>query len=176
MKISRLYGKKIIGEGAEGYVVSVETASGGKARLMCADKNEREFYLDLQRVKKADEHAVYVGAGDVLGNAIENDGERFSPLRLGRAAFDQRGNYLGKLAEATARGGKIARVKIGLKNYAAEEVIFGDVIIVRGLKKLKADVCKNGAVLFKKGTPVTRETLERAADAGEYVQTTLKSL
>lgn len=168
MKISQFLGKRIIGEnGKDGYVLSVNT-NGESLYFVCADSEEREFAVDMQNV---------TGFGDsILYNGAESDKKAFTPVRLGKAAFDMRGNYLGNLEDFTLSGGKLKSAKIGKKNYPVEGLIFGDVIIVKDLRRLKSDVVKDGSILFKKGAYITDEVLVEAVAAGEYVQTTLKSL
>ena len=80
------------------------------------------------------------------------------------------------MEEITFKGDKLLKAKIGAKTYSAETLTYGDVIIVKKVKKLKYDVVKDGKVLFGKGTAVTREVLTEAELAGEYVQTNLKTI
>ncbi len=55
-------------------------------------------------------------------------------------------------------------------------MLTGDVAIVKRVKRIKADVVKDGKVIIKKGTPLTAEVLASAEAQGEYVQTNLKSI
>lgn len=168
MKVSQIYGKRILSTlGKEGYVVSVN-ADGRNLCLVCADGNERDFTVDMVNVISFGDPIIYDGTECVERSA--------TPLRLGRAGFDIKGNYLGNVEDFTVSGSKLKSVKIGKKNYPVEGLVFGDVIIVKDVRRLKRDVIKNGTTLFKKGTPLTDEVLKEAAAAGEYVQTTLKSI
>lgn len=168
MKVSSIYGKKIMSTaGKEGYVISVNV-EGQHLFLTCADYNEKEFCVDMQTVISIGDKIIYDGTECINLNAV--------PLRLGRAGFDMRGNYLGNLYDFTITGGKLKTAKIGKKNYPVEGLILGDVIIVKNMRQLKSDVTKAGSTLFKKGTYITDEVLDEAASAGEYVQTTLKSI
>lgn len=167
MKVSELFGKRILGtNGKEGYVISVN-AEGGDICLVCADDSEREFAVDLKNVLSAGDKIIYDGT---------ETGICATPLRLGRAGFDMRGKYLGNLCDFTLSGGKLKFAKIGKKNYPADGIILGDVVIVKDMRRLKSDVTKDGRTLFKKGAYVTDGVLSEAAAEGEYVQTTLKSL
>ena len=167
MKVSELFGKRVLGtNGRDGYVVSVN-AEGRNAWLVCADDNEREFAVDLKNVLSADDKIIYDGT-EVKVCA--------TPLRLGRAGFDMRGKYLGNLCDFTLSRGKLKFAKIGKKNYPADGIILGDIVIVKDLRRLKSDVKKDGKTLFKNGAYVTDEVLSEAAAEGEYVQTTLKTL
>lgn len=168
MKVSSIYGKKIMSTaGKEGYVISVN-ADGQFLFLTCADGNEKEFCVDMATVISIGDKIIYDGTECINYNAV--------PLRLGRASFDMRGNYLGNLEDFTIAGGKLKTAKIGKKNYPVEGLILGDVIIVKNMRQLKSDVTKDGSTLFTKGTYITDEVLAEAASAGEYVQTTLKSI
>lgn len=167
MKLSGFIGKRILSTaGPEGYVLGVSTA-GGALYLDCADCDEKEFTVDMQCVLSVKECIIFNGFTARPQNAM--------PVRLGRACFDMRGMYLGGLEDFTLAGGKLKTARIGKKNYPAEEIISGDIVIVKGAR-LAAPVKKNGKTLFKKGTCVTQELLELAAGEGEYVQTRLKSI
>lgn len=168
MKLSQIFGKRIKSAvGREGYVVSVN-AEGLSLFFVCADEGEREFTVDMQSVISLGDSILY--DGKVCGKTAA------VPVRLGRASFDMRGNYLGNLEDFTVLGGKLKTAKIGKKNYPAEGLILGDVIIVKDLRRLKSNVVKGGTTLFKKGAYVTDDVLSEAAAAGEYVQTTLKTI
>ena len=169
MKISELYGKRVISTaGKEGYVISVNATGGKILCLVCADEGEREFTVDFKNILAFGESVIYEDRQSVLAASV--------PVRLGRAGFDERGNYLGQLEDFTFKGEKLKSAKIGKKNYPAEGLILGDIVIVKDMKRLKKDVEKEGRLLFKKGTFVTEDVLLEAAASGEYVQTTLKTL
>lgn len=168
MKLSQFFGKRIIStDGKEGYVLSVN-ADGQSLFFVCADGNEREFTVDMS-------HVISIG-DSILYDGTESDKKTSSHVRLGRACFDMQGNYLGNLEDVTLSGGKLKTAKIGKKNYPVEGLIWGDVVIVKNLRRLKSDVIKDGVTLFKKGSHITDEMLSEAAAAGEYVQTRLKSI
>lgn len=169
MKVSHLFGKKVIStQGKEGYVISVNAADGKLECLICADENEREFAVDVKNILSAEEKIVF----DDRDTAIK----KAAPLRLGRAGFDEKGNFLGTLEEFTVEGNRLLKAKIGKKTYPAEVLIFGDVIIVKNMRRLKSDVIKDGKVLIKKGTPLTDDVAAYAQEAGELVQANLKTL
>ena len=167
MKVSEFFGKRILGtNGRDGYVVSVN-GDGQNVLLVCADGNEREFCVDFKNILSVGDKLIYDGT------EVEICAK---PLRLGRACFDMQANYLGNLSDFTLSGGRLKTARIGKKNYPADGIILGDVILVKDMRRLKADVKKDGRTLFKKGSFVTDEVLSEAAAEGEYVQTTLKSL
>lgn len=168
MKLSQIYGKTVLGtNGKQGYVISVN-ADGQSLYFVCADDNEREFIVNMENVITLGSKIIYDGK--------ECEKTDAAPVRLGRAGFDMRGKYLGNLEDYTLAGGKLKTARIGKKNYPADGIISGDVIIVKDIRRLKSDVVKNGKTLFKKGDFVTQEMLAEAAAEGEYVQTTLKSI
>lgn len=169
MNISLLYGKKVISTaGKRGYVISVNAAAGKIECLTCADEDEKEFYVDMKNVIKIGDKIIFEDRESVIKAA--------KPIRLGRASYDDKGTYLGNLEEMTYSGGKILRAKIGKKTYPASELICGDVVIARSVKRVKSDVIKDGKVIIKKGTYLTDGVLDTAEKEGEYIQTNLKSL
>lgn len=168
MKVSDFFGKRILSTaGREGYVIGM-SAGEHSLFLICADSDEREFAVDMQCVLSVKEHIIFNGSTAQPQTA--------RPIRLGRAGFDMKGRYLGNLEDFTLSGGKLKTAKIGKKNYPAEGIISGDVIIVKDMPRLSHSVKKNGRTLFEKGAFVTREMLDEAAAEGEYVQTKLKSI
>lgn len=169
MKLSSVYGMETTGkDGKSGYVVSVH-ASGGKLRyFICADENEKEFTVEAGAVIKYGERIVF--------KSCCPNPEPAPAVRLGRAVFDDRGAYMGLLEDFTFSGEKILKAKVGKKNYPADGLVYGDVIIIKTGRKLRGDVKKDGRVIIKKGTAVNAETLETAFKEGEYVQTRLKSI
>lgn len=169
MKVSEIIGKRILSTGGrDGYVISVNAANGKITGLHCADGDEREFCVDFANIIKLGEKIIY--------RESENACRGCAPLRLGRACFNESGAYLGKLEDFSFFGDRIKNARIGKKNYPAEGLVFGDIIIVKNFRRLTSDVKKDGKTLYKKGSPVTDGMLAEAAAAGEYVQTTLKSL
>lgn len=169
MNVSLLYGKKTEStDGKSGYVISVNASNGKIVCFTCADENEKEFTIDVKNIVKIGDKIIYEDREHTLKNA--------KPVRLGRAGFDEYGNFLGCVEDFTFSGQKLLKVKIGRKSHLAEELVYGDVVIVKNRKKIKSDVLKNGKVIIKKGTPLTESVLKTAKEEGEYIQTNLKSL
>lgn len=169
MNVSEFLGKIAeSADGKRGYVISVNTYDGGKIYLKCADENEREFSVDFK-------DAIYTG-DKILFTVSNTCLPLAKSLRLGTAAVDENGTYIGVIEDFSIKEGKISKIKIGKKNYPAECVTLGDVAIIRRVERIKSDVKKNGRIILKKGTCLTDETLAAAQDAGEYVQTKLKTL
>lgn len=169
MKLSLFYGKKVESTaGKTGYVISVNVGSGKLECLTCADENENEFTVDIKNV-------IYI-KDKILFEDRESAKSSAHPLRLGCAGYDEKGLYLGELKECTTSGYDLSSVKIGKKNYPASDIICGDVIIVKGVKRVKSDVKKDGKTIIKKGSVLSPEVVEKAVKNGEYVQTAMKSI
>lgn len=169
MNVSIFYGKKVLSTaGKKGYVISVNASAGKIESLGCADEDENEFIIDVKNV---------LNYGDaILFDDRESALKAAKSIRLGCAGFDEHGNFLGTLQEYTFSKNRLLKAKIGKKNYPTDGIVCGDVVIVKGTKKLRHDVIKDGKVLIKKGTPLTSEVLKTAEKSGEYVQTNLKSI
>ena len=60
--------------------------------------------------------------------------------------------------------------------FAVVTLAFGDVLIVELPRTLKQDVTDGGGTVLKRGTVLSDRALERAAEAGQYVQAQLKSI
>ncbi|MDE6505491.1 MAG: hypothetical protein K2L42_06455 [Clostridia bacterium] len=169
MNISELFGKKIVStQGKVGYIISVYGGAGRVECLLCADAEENEFTVDVKNIVSLGEKVIYEDRESAIKSA--------KPLRLGRAVFDEKGIYIGDVEDYIFAKDKPLKAKIGKKNYPAEGLVCGDVVIVKNTKRLKSDVLKNGKVIIKKGTSVTSEVLLKARENGEYVQTNLKSI
>lgn len=176
MKLSSIYGKEVLSSaGRRGYVLSVNAKNGRLSHLLCADENEREFTVGFSDITRFGDPILY--HGETLSGKEDNcDRAAAVPVRLGRAGFDAKGGFLGFLEDFTFSGDRLINAKIGKKNYPAEEVVLGDVVIVKPCRKLSDDVKKDGKVLLKKGAPLTANALDAARKEGEYVQAQLKSL
>ncbi len=170
MKISQLYGKiaKENGSKKSGYVIRVFTSEGKISALLCVDENEREFYLYTKD--------ICVKGGCVLTDGSERT-EKGNALLMGAPCYTPSGSFLGILREVNCKGVEILTARIGNKNYGAENLAFGDAVIVAfDEPTLKSDVIKDGEVIFKEGEPVNKNLMARAIKMGEYVQTNLKAL
>lgn len=169
MNVSDLYGQKIVSTtGKKGYIISVNASDEAIEGLVCADSDEREFIVDVKNIIRYGNEIVYEDRESSIRKA--------KPIRLGRVSYTTDGKYLGLVEEFVLKGNKITGVKIGAKKYPVQAVVFGDAAIVKGVKKLKSDVVKDGKVIIKKGTAITDEVMEKAVQNGEYIQTNLKSI
>lgn len=170
MKLSIYYGKKVKSTaGKTGYVISVNVNGGDVVALRCADENEREFAVDMRDVISVKDIIVFNDRESLLKES--------EPVRLGKPVFDGEGKYLGVLTDLTEEKGKLKYAHIGKNKIAAEDVNFGDAVIIKNnARVLKSDVKKNGKILLKRGTPLNAEVMEKAQKNGEYIQTALKGI
>lgn len=169
MKLSELYGKICESDGGKsGYVISV-CVSGDKIEcLICADEQEKEFTVDAVNLIEIGEKIVYEDREQAMKSA--------KPVRLGNPAFDESGKFLGSVDDFDFARGKLISAKIGKKKFPAAELALGDAVIVKRKTVLKYDVFSEGKIFLKKGTQINKKVLAAAKDAGEYVQTSLKSI
>ena len=62
MKLSSIFGKKIISKaGKSGYVISVYADGGKICGLVCADENENEFFVGADSIKSVKTNIAYKG-------------------------------------------------------------------------------------------------------------------
>ncbi|HIR99401.1 MAG TPA: hypothetical protein IAB42_03300 [Candidatus Coproplasma avistercoris] len=169
MKLSELFGREVTTKEGDrrGWVRGVLGKSGVPRFLLCFDKDEREFDIDLDPARILCGQIVYEDAAAAKRECV--------PLRLGAPAFSAGGKFLGFLAEIEYAKNS-ARCTIGRKKFRAENVAFGDVLIVELPRTLKQDVTDGGGTVLKRGTVLSDRALERAAEAGQYVQAQLKSI
>lgn len=169
MKISEIYGKIIESTaGKRGYVLKIMACRGSIEGLVCADEEEREFVVDMKTVVSIADKIIYEDRESAIKRARE--------LSLGRASFDEEGNYLGNLEEFTFSGNKLLKAKIGKKNYSPSELSCRDAVIVKSTARLRGNVTRGEKILLKKGAPLNEENLNKASVNGEYIQAKLKSL
>lgn len=170
MKISLLFGKRVESTvGKSGYVLRVNAIGKDIAGFTCADGDEREFFIPVQNIKSIKNTVTYTNAGKPAGNELS--------LSLGRPVFDCEGSFIGNLNEIVTEKYKIISFVVGNKKFSADDVIYGDgVIIKNSVKFLRSDVKKGNKIIFRKGTPVTDEIERKARLVGEYVQTNLKTI
>ena len=170
MKISLLFGKKVESNtGKPGYILRINAVDNEIIGFTCADGDEREFDIPVRNIKSIKNTVTYSFEGKREGNA--------KSLTLGKSVYDCEGNFIGNLCEIVTEKYKIISFVVGNKKFSADDVICGDVIIIKNsVKFLKSDVKKKGKIIFRKGTPITDEIALKAQKAGEYVQTNLKSM
>ena len=170
MKVSSIYGKKVIStSGKEGYVLSV-WAEGNKIKsLFCADANEKEFNVDFDCVKSVKDKIIYKDC-----KSAKKSGKS---VTLGKPVFSCEGEYIGKVTDFIAEKNELVFAIVGNKKFSCEDIIVGDAVIIKSSARIvRSDVKKGNRVIIRRGTPLTPEVLEKAQKKGEYVQTNLKSI
>ena len=170
MKISWLFGKRVeSASGRSGYILRVNGIGNDITSFTCADEDEQEFDIPVKNIKSIKNVVTYSYAGKI-GGAEKS-------LVLGKPVFDCDGNFVGILTEIVTEKYKIISVLVGNKKFSADDIICGDAVIIKNsVRFLKSDVKKNGKIIFRKGTPLSDEVIQKAQLAGEYVQTNLKTI
>lgn len=170
MKLSSIFGKKIISKaGKSGYVISVYADGGKICGLVCADENENEFFVGADSIKSVKTNIAYKG-----GTTEKING---SPVTLGKPVFDGEGEYYGDLTDFTVENNELVCAHVGIKKFSCGDIAVGDAVIIKNSAQiLKSDVKKGNRVIIKRGTPLTPEILDKARKKGEYVQTKLKTI
>ena len=170
MKLSTIYGKRVENAaGRCGYVLRINASGNKITGFTCADGDEVEFDVPVKNVKSIKNVVTYTYGGE--------RGADEKSITLGKPVFDSEGNYIGRLTDITAEKNVITLMHVGNKKFSSNDVICGDAVIIKNtVRFLKSDVKKNGKIIFRRGTPVTGEVAEKARLAGEYVQTSLKTI
>lgn len=122
MKISRLLGQKASINGGDGVILSVTSDGRRVTGLVVADDNLRELYVRA-------EDAIF--GREIVCKRAQKKPCRTGGLKLGRAAFDEDGKFLGYLKEIETHGLELASAKIGAKKYDFGCISAGDAVIVR---------------------------------------------
>lgn len=169
MKLSDIYGKEVESKDKKrrGWVRSVLGKGGAPQFLLCFDGEECEFDVDWKDI-------VHIGDKIIFDDRAAEK-KNCSPLRLGLPAYDDTGRFLGNLSDISVGKEGVFYV-IGRKKYRPEYISVGDVLIVHPPRTLKENVTAGGAVILKKGSPLTPEALKKAEEAGEYFQAWLKTI
>ncbi len=171
MKLSAVYGREIESSDGKicGWVRAVLGKNGAPQFLRCFDGEEREFDVDIKNVTKYGRKIIFEDRAAVKKSC--------SPIRLGVPAYSEEGKFLGHIEDIEFKDGAAAAYTIGKKRRRPEEVVVGDVAIVRARRTLKADVKDAlGEIVLKKGDELTAEALNIAESAGEYFQARLKTI
>lgn len=168
MKLSYIYGKKVLSTaGKEGYVLGVYADGGKIVGLSCADGGEKEFFAEADGAKISNSKITYKKETKKTG----------TPIRLGIPVFDCEGAYLGKLTDFTVEKNCLKFAHVKNKKFSCGDIIVGDAVIIKSSARvLKSDVKKDNRVIIRRGTPLTPALLEKAQKKGEYVQTNLKTI
>ena len=170
MKISQMFGKKVeSAAGRVGYILRVNAIGREITSFTCADGDDEEFDIPVKNIKSIKSTVSYSGEGKCAEGARS--------ISLGKPVYDCEGNFVGILTEIVTEKYTINSICVGNKKFSAEDTVCGDAIIIKNsVAFLKSDVKKNGKIIFRKGTPLSKEVTAKAQRVGEYVQTHLKSI
>ena len=137
MKLSQIFGKIVESpSGRSGYVISVNARGNQITSLSCADRDELEFDIPAKNIKSIKNTVAYSLGGW--------RGEDETNVRLGKPVFDSEGNYIGRLTDITFDKFVITHVYVGNRKFSADDVICGDVVIIKNnIRFLKRDVKNN---------------------------------
>lgn len=123
MKISRLFGQKIYTDGDEGVILGIDFAEGRIAGFIIADGSLNERYACAKDVT--------LGKKIVCRKTTKKPA-LINGLKLGRAAFDEEGNFVGYLKDVEAHGFELVSARIGNASYPFSQIAAGDAVIVHG--------------------------------------------
>jgi uncharacterized protein YrrD len=174
-KLSELFGKCVEEKGGKvGYILGVIAENNKIARIVCADENEKKFFVPFCNLQSFGEKLIFEKATKTE-KSQRRKGEEKS-LRLGIPAFDFCGRYLGILSDYLYEADTIKCGVIGGKVIPFSRLFVGDIVLVNLEHCVKCDVVKGDEVLLKRGSPLSKFALEKVKAHGEYIQTKLKSL
>jgi uncharacterized protein YrrD len=186
-KLSELFGKCVEEKGGKvGYILGVIAENNKIARIVCADENEKRFFVPFCNLQSFGEKLIFEKATKTekseRGQSAESQGKykgrkgEEKSLRLGIPAFDFCGKYLGVLSDYLYEADTIKCGVIGGKVIPFSRLFVGDIVLVNLERCVKCDVVKGDEVLLKRGSPLSKSAIEKVKSHGEYIQTKLKSL
>lgn len=125
MNLSKLYAlpaERVDGK-RRGYVLAAIKEGAGIAALLCADENEREFFIEPDKIVRTADAIVYQTEGKKR--------TRRGALRLNAPCYDECGNFLGYIEDYVLKQFEIKSCVINGKSYPAERVCLGDIAILK---------------------------------------------
>ncbi len=125
MTVSKLYSlpaERLDGK-RRGYVIAVLKEGDGVAALLCADENEREFFVDSDKIVRAADRIIYRGEGARRGAG--------QVLRLNVPCFDERGKLIGRVEDYILKSYALKSCIINGRSYPAARVCLGDAAILK---------------------------------------------
>ncbi len=129
MNISELYGKTITeGNGKrKGYIIGVNCHKNVIEGLICCDESEKTFYVAGGDVTDLCDETRFLKTEKAQKNTAS--------LRLGKAVYSADGKFIGHLEDCILSGLKITHAIVGGKKIPFNNLILGDVCIVRNKTK-----------------------------------------
>ena len=125
MKISELYGKTITGDNGQrvGYILGVSCKGNELDGLFCCDENEKTFFVAAGDAIALNGETRYARVGKAQKNT--------APLRLGKAVYSCEGKFIGHLDDCIVSGLKITSAVVKGKKIPFNNLILGDVCILK---------------------------------------------
>ncbi len=125
MKLSELFGKTIesVDKKIRGVILGISCVEDRIDGYICCDERENEFFAESLGSRLGGNQATFARTGKASRQA--------QSFRLGRAVFSDGGKYLGRIEDCTVRANAITKVHVGKRKYSPEQLIFGDVVIVK---------------------------------------------
>lgn len=132
MEFSMLIGKPLLSPDGEnrGYIKGLYVSAdlSKLVCLSCADNEEEEFYLPAHAVCKIGDAVIADGDGTDSPDGV--------PCPVGKAVYDEEGNFLGCASALTGGQNGVLTVAgaFGEKQFPARQIAAGACVIVRGAK------------------------------------------
>lgn len=125
MKLSKLYGMQIASENKKirGYILGITCVGDKIDGFICCDQSENEFFAKAENFRIRGESAVF--------SSTDTPAENSYSLRLGRAAYDESGKFIGQLDDCLFKGDVIETACIARKKYAFSSLAVGDIVILK---------------------------------------------
>lgn len=129
MKVSELYGKTITGANGKrkGFILAISCNQNTVAGLICCDESEKTFFVAGEDVLSLCGETRFLKTGKAQKNTAS--------LKLGKAVYSSQGKFLGHLEDCILNGLKITHAVVGGKKIPFNNLIFGDVCIVKSKTK-----------------------------------------
>ncbi len=125
MNISELYGKTITDEYGKrkAFIMGVTRSGNIVDGLICCDESEKTFYV-------SGKDAVAL-CGETKFVKTDKAQKKAAPLKLGKAVYSSQGKFIGHLEDCILSGLKITHAVVGGKKMPFNNLILGDVCIVK---------------------------------------------
>ena len=153
MKISNLYGKEItsIDGKRKGIILGIINDNDAIEWLICCDESEKRFTVNAESVTSL--------CGQTRFTKVAKAQKKSASLRLGRAVYDCKGMFCGYMEDCLINGLKITHAVVNGRKIPFNDVIIGDICIIKD--------GKTGAALAAKDLFIDAVCGAQEADAQE---------
>lgn len=137
MRISELYGKSIEGTNGKrrGVILGVTYLNDEIEWLICCDEEEKKFYVAAKNACPL--------CGDTRFSKAGKAAKNVKTLRLGKAVYTSQGEFVGHLEDCILNGLKITSAVVGGKKIPFENLIVGDICILKDEEEIAELTAKN---------------------------------